>query len=108
MSKRIDYGRTNLALNAMVRRAVALTSREAAKLPSTGLAGDTPVTVKCNNREERWNSRYLAYHYYLAGAMECKGSSEGDRYFDIVIRLECDGGDWVSDGDDYYERAAVA
>lgn len=108
MSKEINYEQTSRALKAKVRAAVALSSHDAAKLPATGLAGDTPVTVKCYNKEERWNSRYLAYHYYLAGALACDGSSEGDRYWSIVARLQYYGGDWVSDGDDYFDRTAAA
>lgn len=108
MSKEINYKQTSRTLKAMVRAAVALPSSDAAKLPATGLAGDTPVTVKCYNKEERWNSRYLAYHYYLAGALECAGSCEGDRYWNIAARLRYYGGDWVSDGDDYYDRMPAA
>lgn len=93
---------TSRALAARVREAVLLPSRDAAKLPPTGLEGDTSVTVKCYGREERWNSRYLAYHYFVTGAEACDGS-ERDRYYLIAGRL-LDGGDWVSDDDEYYDR----
>ena len=98
------YSQTSRILAAKVRQAVALPSREAARLSATGLDGDTSVTVKCYNKEERWNSRYLAYHYYLAGAEECDGS-EAHRYWVIVTHLLMDGGDYVCDSDYYYERA---
>ena len=98
------YSQTSMALGAKVQQAVALPSKDAARLPAPGLDGDTSVTVKCYDKEERWNSRYLAYHYFLAGAEECDGS-EADRYWAIVTRL-LDGWDWVSDSDDYYERVA--
>lgn len=97
------YSQTSRTLAAKVRQAVALSSKDAARLPATGLDGDTSVVVKCYNEEERWNSRYLAYHYYLEGANACDGS-ESNRYWAIVIRLLIDGGDWVSDSDDYFER----
>ena len=77
------YSQTSRALAAKVREAVALPSSEAARLPSTGLEGDTPVTVERYGKVEKWNSRYLAFHYYYAGAMECDGSSEGNRYWQV-------------------------
>ena len=81
------YGQTSRTLAAKVREAVAMTSAEAAKLPATGLEGDTSVTIHCGGKAETWNSRYLAYHYYQTGALECDGSSEGDRYWQIVCGL---------------------
>ena len=107
MEKAFNYEQTSRALKAMVRAAVDLPSRDAAKLPSTGLDGDTPVTVKCYREEERWNSRYLAYHFYLEGAMCCDGS-EADRYWNIASRLKFNNPDWVSDDDEYYDRWLAA
>ena len=65
----------------------SMPSTEAAKLPPPGLKGDSPVTIHIGGREERWNSRWLCYRYYRRGAMECDGSSEGDRYWQIVAGL---------------------
>lgn len=73
------FSQTSRALAAKVREAVALPSSEAARLPSTGLEGDTPVTVECYGKVEKWNSRYLAFHYYSTGALQCDGS-EAERY----------------------------
>ena len=73
------FSQTSRALAAKVREAVALPSSEAARLPSTGLEGDTPVTVECYGTVEKWNSRYLAFHYYSTGALECDGA-EAERY----------------------------
>lgn len=83
MDNETFYGQTSRALAAKVRAAVAMTSTDAARLPATGLDGDTSVTIRCGGKEERWNSRYLAFHYYYAGAMACEGSSEGDRYWQV-------------------------
>lgn len=83
MDNETFYGQTSRALAAKVRAAVAMTSTDAARLPATGLYGDTSVTIRCGGKEERWNSRYLAFHYYYAGAMACDGSSEGDRYWQV-------------------------
>jgi len=47
------FSQTSRALAAKVREAVALPSSEAARLPSTGLEGDTPVTVECNGNPFR-------------------------------------------------------
>lgn len=83
MDNETFYGQTSRALTANVRAAVAMTSTDAARLPATGLDGDTSVTIRCGGKEERWNSRYLAFHYYYAAAMACEGSSEGDRYWQV-------------------------
>lgn len=80
------FSQTSRALAAKVREAVALPSSEAARLPSTGLEGDTPVTVECYGTVEKWNSRYLAFHYYTTGAEQCDGS-EADRYYTISGNL---------------------
>ena len=80
------FSQTSRELAAKVRQAVALSSTEAAKLPSTGLEGDTPVTVECYGKTERWNSRYLAFHYYATGAEQCDGS-EADRYYRVSGNL---------------------
>ena len=80
------YGQTSRALAAKVREAVALPSKEAAKLSTTGLEGDRPVSIECYGRTDRWNSRYLAYHYYFEGARQCDGS-EADRYWNICGNL---------------------
>lgn len=81
------YGQTSRGLAAKVRAAIAMTSADAAKLPSTGLDGDTSVKIRCGGKEQTWNSRYLAFHYYHAGAVACDGSSEGSRYWQVCIGL---------------------
>ena len=83
MDNETFYGQTSRALAAKVRAAVALAAKDAARLPATGLEGDSSVTIRCGGTEETWNSRYLAFHYYYAGAMACDGSSEGDRYWQV-------------------------
>ena len=83
MSNERFYEQTSRALAARVREAVSMTSADAAKLPSTGLDGDTSVRIWCGGKEETWNSRYLAFHYYYEGAMANNGTSEGNRYFRI-------------------------
>ncbi|MGN0130690.1 MAG: hypothetical protein ACI4CE_07380 [Methanomethylophilus alvi] len=99
------YSQTSRTLAAKVRRAVALPSREAARLPATGLAGDTSVTVRCYNEEERWNSRYLAYHYYNTGWEACDGS-EAERYMNIATKLLM-GMDFIDDSDNFDDRAVA-
>ena len=100
------YSQTSRGLAAQVRKAIALSSTEAEKLPPTGLEGDTPVTIECYGKTERWNSRYLAYHFYLTGAEQCDGS-EANRYYLIAGRIRFDNEDWVSDSDNYYERKSA-
>lgn len=80
------YGQTSRALAAKVRFAVAMTSADASKLPATGLDGDTSVKIRCGGKEQTWNSRYLAFHYYYAGAMQCEGS-ESNRYWQVCSGL---------------------
>ena len=80
------FSQTSPGLTAKVREAVALSSTEAAKLPSTGLEGDTPVTVECYGKTERWNSRYLAFHFYVTVAEQCDGS-EANRYYYVSGNL---------------------
>lgn len=98
MKTKVDFHATNRDAAAMVEKAITLPSRDAAKLPSPGIRGDSPCVVECYRKRENWNSRYLAYHYFLTGAMACDGSSEGDRYWAIVDGLQS-GTDFVSDSD---------
>ena len=83
MTNGIFFGKTNRYLCRKVREAISMTSHDAAKLPAVMLDGDCPVTIRCGGYEERWNSRYLAYHFYYCGAMCCEGS-ESSRYWSIV------------------------
>ena len=76
---------TNPTLVQRIQEAVALPSREAAKFPPV-MEGDGAVTIHCGGEEEVWQSRYLAFHYYMTGATECEGS-ESDRYWQIVSGL---------------------
>ena len=80
------YSTTNSNLAAKVREAVSLPSAEAARLPSTGLDGDKPVTVECYGKKEQWQSRYLAFHFYAEGASQCDGA-EAERYYTICGNL---------------------
>ena len=80
------YSQTSGALAAKVRQAVALSSTEAARLPTTGLNGDMSVTIECYGHKTVWNSRYLAFHYYMTGAEQCDGA-ESDRYYTICGNL---------------------
>ena len=79
------FSQKNNELSALVRKAVEMCSADAAKL-TTGLADDKPITIHCGGRDEEWQSRYLAYHYYYTGAVSCEGS-ESDRYWKIVADL---------------------
>ena len=65
----------------------AKTSTEAAKHPPLKIDGDAPITIHIGGNVEHWGSRWLCYHYYKQGAMECEGSSEGDRYNQILTGL---------------------
>ncbi len=80
------YSQTSRALLAKIRQAASLSSSEAAQLPSTGLDGDKPVSIECYGKVERWNSRYLAFHYFATGAEQCDGA-EADRYCTICGNL---------------------
>lgn len=87
MDNETFYGQTSRTLAAMVRKAIKMTSGDAAKLSATGLDGDTSVTICCGGKTEKWNSRYLAFHYYYMGGMVNDGTSEGDRYWQICSGL---------------------
>lgn len=93
------YSQTSRTLAAKVRQAVALPSKDAARLPATGLDGDTSVTIECYGHTEKWNSRYLAYHFYLKGAEECDGC-ESERYLNIAAKILM-GRDFADDSDNF-------
>ena len=72
-----------------------MTSKEASAVKME-IEGDFPVTIHCGGSENHWESAWLAYHYYLMGAMACDGS-EANRYWSVVTGLML-GVDVPSDG----------
>ena len=63
-------------------------STDAARM-ELALDGDSPVTIHWGGCSENWKSRYLAYQFYIQGALECEGS-ESDRYWRVVDGLLAD------------------
>jgi len=86
-----DFYENNTDRNAIKAELMCIcfdkTSAEAAKHPSLNIEGDAPVTIRVGGNEEHWGSRWLCYRYYKQGAMECEGTSEGDRYWQILAGL---------------------
>lgn len=80
------FTKTNKKLETLKEMAINSSCHTAAKM-KTGLKGDSPVTIHCYGEAEFWESRYLAYHFFMAGAMACDGC-ESDRYWRIVSDLE--------------------
>lgn len=86
-----DFYENNTAREAIQEELLCLcfcmTSAEAAKHPPLSIEGDSPITIHVGGCEEHWGSRWLCYRFYKQGAMECEGSSEGDRYNQILTGL---------------------
>ena len=61
-------------------------SRDAANTPTLDIEGDAPITIHVGGFEERWQSRWLCYHFYKQCALMCEGS-ESDRYWQILTGL---------------------
>lgn len=83
------------------------TSEEVAKIKGEnyGIKGDSPVTLHCGGREEHWQSRFLAYHFYTDAAM-CTMGSESERYWNIVTGIAL--GDPIpSDGMEIRDRTSA-
>lgn len=85
MNLELFYSQGSRKLTALVGKAVDMGSADAAKLV-TGLTEDDPIVIHCYGRDEEWQSRYLAYHYYYTGAVSC-GGSESERYWKICTDL---------------------
>lgn len=90
------FNKTSKRLEKLIEEAVETSCHTASKM-KTGLKGDYPVTIHCYRQAEYWDSAYLAYHFYLTGAM-CCGGSEASRYMAIVSDLK-EGKKVASDGD---------
>ena len=86
MTRFYEQNSAYLAKQELLCLCFAKTSTEAAKHPPLKIDGDAPITIHVGGYVEKWRSRWLCYHYYKQGAMECEGS-ESDRYWQIVTGL---------------------